>query len=133
MGTNPVFDDSTFPIAGKTGTATAARANQEPTAWFVSFGPMPHPQYVVLCVVDQGGYGAQAAAPAVKAIYQYLQTNPVKPVTMPSAAHQPKSSLPHTNLPEGVTTTTTSTSTPKSSGTLGTTGGTGTTGTRTSG
>ena len=30
----------------------------EPNSWFVAFGPEPNPQYVVLAMVDQGGYGA---------------------------------------------------------------------------
>ena len=42
---------------------------KEPNAWFVGFGPTNHagsnPEYVITVVVDHGGYGAQAAAPAV--------------------------------------------------------------------
>jgi penicillin-binding protein 2 len=112
MGTNPVFNYANYPIAGKTGTATAPHG--EPTAWFVSFGPMPHPQYLVMAVVDQGGYGAQAAAPAVKQIWQYLETNPVAPVTFPSAQHQASATPPATHSPQGTpapTTTTTTTTT----------------------
>ena len=43
----------------------------------MAFGPNPNPQYVVLAVIDQGGYGAEAAAPLVRNIFDYLVTNPV--------------------------------------------------------
>ena len=95
-GTAPPFDLKDFTLAGKTGTASAAHQGQEPTAWFISFGPEPDPKYLVLVVVDQGGYGVSAAAPAVKAIFQYLQTNPIggpRGVTPPTG--QPATPLHH--------------------------------------
>ncbi len=58
------FSLANFPIAGKTGTASNA-PGLEPNSWFVGFGPTTHPEYVVLCVIDEGGYGADAAAPVV--------------------------------------------------------------------
>jgi penicillin-binding protein 2 len=68
----------TFPggVAGKTGTADS-EAGKEPTAWFVGFGPTANPQYVVVCVIDQAGYGATAAAPVVGQIFSYLAAHPV--------------------------------------------------------
>ncbi len=62
-------------LAGKTGTASN-EAGEEPNSWFVAFGPNPNPQYVVLAVIDQGGYGADAAAPLVRNIFNYILTNP---------------------------------------------------------
>ena len=46
------FDLSNYRIAGKTGTADTApksivKGTDEPNAWFVAFGPIPNPQYVV--------------------------------------------------------------------------------------
>jgi penicillin-binding protein 2 len=73
------FPLSTFPLAGKTGTASNPN-NEEPTSWFVAFGPEPDPRYVVAVVVDQGGYGADAAAPVVRNIFDYLVAHPVGPV-----------------------------------------------------
>jgi penicillin-binding protein 2 len=73
------FPLSTFPLAGKTGTASNPN-NEEPTSWFVAFGPLPDPQYVVCVVIDQGGYGADAAAPVVRNIFDYLVAHPVGPV-----------------------------------------------------
>jgi penicillin-binding protein 2 len=112
------FPLSSYPIAGKTGTADVA-AGEEPNAWFVGFGPTNHaasnPEYVVAVVVDHGGYGAQAAAPAVANIYNYLYANPIQPLQLPTAASQPTSTPPTTIPPAGTpttTTTTTSTTTP---------------------
>ena len=48
-----------YPLAGKTGTAdVTAQTIEEPNSWFVGFGPTntTH-QYVVVCTVNQGGYG----------------------------------------------------------------------------
>ena len=45
----------------------------------MAFGPNPNPQYLVLAVIDQGGYGAQAAAPLVRNIFDYIVANPVSP------------------------------------------------------
>ena len=71
-------------LAGKTGTASNQKG-QEPNSWFVAFGPNPNPQYLVLAVIDQGGYGAQAAAPLVRNIFDYILANPSSPtVTTPT-------------------------------------------------
>ncbi len=67
---------ASFPIAGKTGTASNA-PGLEPNSWFVGFGPTTHPQYVVLCVIDQGGYGADAAAPVVAETFNWLASHPI--------------------------------------------------------
>jgi penicillin-binding protein 2 len=113
----PAFNLNSFRLAGKTGTATVT-GHSEPTAWFIAFGPEPNPQYVVLAMVDQGGYGANAAAPAVKAIYQYLATNPISAsATIPAAGTQPLTTTPTTAPPAGTPTTTTSTTTAPASGT----------------
>ncbi len=73
---NITFSLSSFPIAGKTGTASN-QPGQEPNSWFVGFGPTYAPKYVVLCVIEQGGYGADAAAPIVAKIFNYLVQHPV--------------------------------------------------------
>jgi penicillin-binding protein 2 len=96
-------------LAGKTGTATNSSSNKfkEPNSWFVAFGPNPNPQYLVLAVIDQGGYGAQAAAPLVRNIFNYLVANPVNPVVTPTPAQQPTLTTPTTNPAFGTPTTTT--------------------------
>jgi penicillin-binding protein 2 len=75
------FSLASFPIAGKTGTASNA-LHQEPNSWFVGFGPTNKPKYVVLCVISQGGYGADAAAPVVAETFNYLVAHPIKPVSL---------------------------------------------------
>ena len=62
---------------------------------------------MVAVVVDHGGYGAQAAAPAVANIFNYLYANPVGPVQLPTAAHPVATTPPPTVPPAGSATTTT--------------------------
>jgi penicillin-binding protein 2 len=113
-------------LAGKTGTATNPGA-KEPNSWFVAFGPNPNPQYVVLAVIDEGGYGAEAAAPLVRSIFDYIVANPIGAVKTPTAKTPPSSTAPVSNPPFGTptttttTTTTTPTTTPKSTTTTTTT------------
>jgi penicillin-binding protein 2 len=54
-------------VAGKTGTASVAGKNA--TSVFASFAPCQNPQFVVIVMLPNSGYGADAAAPAVRAIY----------------------------------------------------------------
>jgi penicillin-binding protein 2 len=115
-------------LAGKTGTASN-QAGLEPNSWFVAFGPNPNPQYVVLAVIDQGGYGAQAAAPLVRNIFDYITSNPeTTTVKTPTPSTPATQATPTTNPPAGTPTTTTTTS-PKS----GAGGGAGTTTSTTAG
>jgi len=95
-------------LAGKTGTASN-QPGLEPNSWFVAWGPNPNPQYLVLAVIDQGGYGAEAAAPLVRNIFNYLVTNPVATVKTPTATSPPNQTAPNPNPPFGTPTTTTTT------------------------
>ena len=54
-------------VAGKTGTASVAGKNS--TSVFASFAPCNNPQFVVVVMLPNSGYGADAAAPAVREIY----------------------------------------------------------------
>ncbi|HEX4081768.1 MAG TPA: penicillin-binding transpeptidase domain-containing protein, partial [Acidimicrobiales bacterium] len=107
----------TYPISGKTGTADVSKTTaKEPNAWFVGFGPTntTH-QYVVAVVVNQGGYGATAAAPAVANIFNYLYSNPVSSTPkVPTAAEQPSTTPPTTIPPIGTPAPTTTTTAPGS-------------------
>jgi len=82
------FSLSSFPIAGKTGTASNA-PGLEPNSWFVGFGPTTDPQYVVLCVIDEGGYGADASAPVVAKTFNYLVAHPVPALKLKGALRTP--------------------------------------------
>ncbi|MHB1518023.1 MAG: penicillin-binding protein 2 [Acidimicrobiales bacterium] len=116
------FPLSTFPLAGKTGTASLA--GKEPISWFVAWGPVNNPQYVVVVVIDQAGYGASGAAPVVRSIYNYLLNHPVGPVKLPP----PRSAVLATNpvpLP-GATTSASGSTTNATGGVSSTPGGTAT-------
>jgi penicillin-binding protein 2 len=110
-------------LAGKTGTASNLGPNGqplEPNSWFVAFGPNPNPQYLFLAVIDQGGYGAQAAAPLVRNIFDYIVANPGidGAAKTPTPANPASQTAPATNPPLGAPTTTT-TSAPQSGPTTG--------------
>ena len=69
------FNFSKWNLAGKTGTATVTVNDVvQPTSWFVAFGgPRGQaPRYVVCVEINQAGFGASAAAPVVRQIYNYL-------------------------------------------------------------
>ena len=117
------FSESVFPVAGKTGTASNA-PKQEPNSWFVGFAPANAPKYVVLCVVGQGGYGADAAAPVVAETFNYLYKHPILPVVLtPKTQVAPVTTTTRahastTTTLKGATTTSSSTSTTTTSTTL---------------
>ena len=59
--------------------------SRPPGSW--GSAPSANPQYVVVCVIDQAGYGATAAAPVVRQIFDYLAAHPVTaPGVPPSEA-----------------------------------------------
>jgi len=94
------FDMNAFQVGGKTGTASNA-PGLEPNSWFVGFGPVPNARYVIVCVIDQGGYGASAAAPVVANTFNYLVANPVGPVKFPTPSSPPSDTAPATVPPAG--------------------------------
>jgi penicillin-binding protein 2 len=63
-----LFADFPIPVAGKTGTAQAPYGSDH--SWYASWAPADHPKVVVVVLVAHGGFGAQAAAPAAREIYQ---------------------------------------------------------------
>ena len=81
-GTFQGFPLGTFPLAGKTGTATTNKT--EPNGLFVAFGPVTDPRYVVAVIIDQAGYGASTAAPVAREVLAYLVKHPVQPFVVPA-------------------------------------------------
>ena len=67
------FPTSQIAVAGKTGTAEREPGKQD-TSWFASMvGPDPdHPQYVIVTMVEQGGFGGQTAAPITRQVIDAL-------------------------------------------------------------
>jgi penicillin-binding protein 2 len=59
-----VFGGFPFDVAGKTGTAERG-TGVEDQSWYVALAPYPNPEIVVALTIERGGFGADAAAPAV--------------------------------------------------------------------
>jgi penicillin-binding protein 2 len=81
-----VFGGFPVPVAGKTGTAEKqvnlpGFSGLKDQAWWCGYGPTDKPELVVCVVIENGGFGGEAAAPAAlkvfenyfgkKAAYQY--------------------------------------------------------------
>lgn len=62
-GTAAYFSGLPRKIAGKTGTAENPMGRDH--GLFVAYGPVENPELVVVCIVEQGGYGSTAAGPIV--------------------------------------------------------------------
>ena len=90
-GTGGAARSNIVQIAGKTGTAQVvemkggyvkseqlAYLNRD-HAWFVSYAPVDNPQIAVVVMIEHGGHGGSAAAPAAKKLiekYIELQSQP---------------------------------------------------------
>jgi penicillin-binding protein 2 len=61
-----VFKGFGKPVYGKTGTAQYEY--RPDTSWYVAYVPDRERPIVVACVIENGGFGAEAAAPAVRQI-----------------------------------------------------------------
>jgi penicillin-binding protein 2 len=59
-------------VAGKTGTAQVT-GNRADTSLFSAFAPAEAPQFEVTAVLEESGFGAEAAAPLVRLILEALQ------------------------------------------------------------
>ncbi len=64
-----------IPIAGKTGTAENPHGDDH--GWFVAYAPLEKPRIVVAVIVEQGGFGSQAAAPIARNVLEavFLREN----------------------------------------------------------
>ena len=82
-----LFSKFPVPTAGKTGTAQVFGRNangsaKADTSWYASYAPYKNPQYAVVMMVSQGGFGASTSGAGVKKIYETLfgvQANVVNP------------------------------------------------------
>ena len=69
-----VFAQCDLDVAGKTGTAE--RPPFQDTSWFAGIVPAADPEYVVVATVEQGGFGAETAAPIVRNIMSRIYRTP---------------------------------------------------------
>jgi penicillin-binding protein 2 len=65
-----VFGGFPIPIAGKTGTAE--RPGHADQSWFAALSPYPNPRIVTIATVEEGGFGAESAAPVVLDILEAI-------------------------------------------------------------
>lgn len=65
-----VFGGFPIPIAGKTGTAE--RLPHADQSWFAALSPYPNPRIVTIATVEEGGFGAESAAPVVLDILEAI-------------------------------------------------------------
>jgi penicillin-binding protein 2 len=63
-----VFGGFPVPIAGKTGTAE--RPGHADQSWFAALAPYPDPRIVTIVTIEEGGFGAESAAPSALAILE---------------------------------------------------------------
>jgi penicillin-binding protein 2 len=73
------YDSRGYAVAGKTGTAQAEGRNavlqrkKEDSAVFIAWAPQHDPRYVVAVVMEEAGFGGQAAAPVARRIFEALR------------------------------------------------------------
>ena len=81
-GTASYFSGLPKAIAGKTGTAENSHGRDH--GLFVAYGPVDNPELVVVCIVEQGGFGSTAAGPIVyKAFEEFFQERGYMPRQKP--------------------------------------------------
>ena len=86
-GTASYFSQLPKPIAGKAGTAETSHGRDH--GLFVAYGPVEDPELVVVCIVEQGGFGSTAAGPIVyKAFEEYFKERGWMTEEKPETAEQ---------------------------------------------
>jgi penicillin-binding protein 2 len=69
-----VFGNFPYPVAGKTGTAQKTVTlpgftGERDQSWWCGYGPANNPKLVVCAVIENGGHGGTAAAPAAEKVF----------------------------------------------------------------
>lgn len=76
-----VFGGFQVPVAGKTGTAQ--RPPHADQSWYIVLAPYPNPRIVTAVTMEEGGFGAESAAPAalqiLEAYFHKHSTGPAGP------------------------------------------------------
>ncbi|HJU36460.1 MAG TPA: penicillin-binding protein 2 [Gaiellaceae bacterium] len=83
-----VFGDFPFPIAGKTGTAQKlvhlpGFSGEQDQSWWCGYGPANDAKLVVCAVIENGGEGGSAAAPAAERVFAKFFNVPPAPQAAP--------------------------------------------------
>jgi penicillin-binding protein 2 len=74
------FPLASFPVAAKTGTAQVQ--GKQDTAVFTCFAPADDPRFEVAVLMEESGFGANAAAPVARRILEGAAGQPPRPVTL---------------------------------------------------
>jgi penicillin-binding protein 2 len=72
---NAIFGSFSVPIAGKTGTAekhveAPGYSGMMDQSWWCGYGPADNPSIVVCALIENGGHGGDAAAPAALKVFE---------------------------------------------------------------
>lgn len=78
-------------VSGKTGTGQVFGRNldgsaKDDTSWFASFAPSKKPEFVVVMMVSQGGFGASTSGVGVRRIYEHIFGENGKTAIFPNGA-----------------------------------------------
>ncbi len=76
-----IFGGWPVDVAGKTGTSETASGFDQ--SWYVGFAPFDNPQVVVAATVEEGGFGADTAAPVVAQVMQTYLNIPESKIEAP--------------------------------------------------
>src|SRR3954452_6966098 len=69
-----VFDSFPIAVAGKTGTAE--RPGHADQSWYAVLAPYPNPRIVTVVTIEEGGFGAESAAPgALQILEAYFENH----------------------------------------------------------
>ncbi len=89
------FQGAPYSVGGKTGTAQVfslrgqryveknVRERLRDHSWFVAYAPAENPRIALAVLVENGGFGAQSAAPIARQVIDYYLLN--QPATAPAA------------------------------------------------
>ncbi len=72
-----IFGGFPVPIAGKTGTAE--RPGHADQSWFALLAPYPNHNIVTVVTIEEGGFGAESAAPAALRLPECPRVSPESP------------------------------------------------------
>ncbi len=89
------FVNTPYASAGKTGTAQVYSLKGEKYtehkvderlrdhAWYIAYAPVDNPRIAVAVLVENGGFGAQAAAPIARQVFDYYLTGQTRGAPAP--------------------------------------------------
>jgi penicillin-binding protein 2 len=80
-------------VSGKTGTGQVFGKNpngsaKDDTSWFASYAPTKNPQFTVVMMISQGGFGASASGVGVRKIYEHIFGTNGQTAIFPNGATQ---------------------------------------------